>query len=76
MRITVDIPDALYRELRIKAAAEKCSVAELILRGVRVEPSLDSSKRGRRVVLPLIRSKRPGTLDIDNSKIAELVPFP
>jgi hypothetical protein len=76
MRTTVDIPDALYRELKFKAAHEKCSIKELILRGVLVELSKDSSKRRRRVELPLIRSKRPGTLDIDNAKISELVPFP
>jgi len=34
MRTSVDIPDALYRELKSKAAREKRSVKELILRGV------------------------------------------
>src|SRR6266513_1545811 len=37
MRTSVDIPDALYRELKSKAAREKRSVKELILRGVEVE---------------------------------------
>ena len=35
MRITVDITDSLYRELKIKAAQEGRSVKELILRGRR-----------------------------------------
>ena len=76
MRTTVDIPDALYRELKSKAAREKCSVKELILRGVQVELRPRSKKRNRRVTFPLAPSKKPGTLDIDNAKIYELISFP
>lgn len=76
MRTTVDIPDALYRELKSKAAREKRSVKQLILRGVEVELRSQVKKRRRRVSLPLIPSKRPGTLEIDNAKIFELIPFP
>ncbi|SRR6266550_271906 len=49
MRTTVDIPNALYRELKSKAAREKRSVKELILRGVAVELRPRSKKRTRRV---------------------------
>ena len=76
MRTTVDIPDALYRELKSKAAKEKRSVKELILRGVEVELRARPKRRSRRVVLPIVRSKAPGTLEIDNAKIFELIPFP
>ena len=76
MRTTVDIPDALYRELKSKAAREKRSVKELILRGVQVELRPRSKKRSRRVTFPLVPSKNPGTLDIDNAKIYELISFP
>ena len=76
MRTTFDIPDALYRELQSKAAREKCSVNELILRGAEAELRAGSKKRARRVELPLIRSKSPGTLEIDNAKIFDRLPFP
>jgi predicted DNA-binding ribbon-helix-helix protein len=76
MRTTVDIPDALYRELKSKAAREKVSVKHLILRGVEVELRPRSSNRKRRISLPIIRSKRPGTLDINNAKIYEIISFP
>lgn len=76
MRTTVDIPDVLYRELKSKAAREKRSVKELILRGVEVELRARPKRRSRRVVSPLVPSKAPGTLDIDNAKIFELIPFP
>lgn len=76
MRTTVDIPDALYRELKTKAAREKRSVKELILRGVEGELRSATKKQKRRIKLPLIHSKCPGTLDIDNDKIYDLISFP
>jgi hypothetical protein len=76
VRTTVDIPDALYRELKSKAAREKRSVKELILRGVEVELRARHKKRSRRVVFPLVSSKVAGKLDIDNARIYELIPFP
>jgi hypothetical protein len=75
MRTTVDIPDALYRKMKSRAASEGSSVKELVLRGVEKELGL-RKKSGKRVSLPIVKSKRPGTLNIDNAKIAELVPFP
>jgi hypothetical protein len=75
VRTTVDIPDPLYRELKGKAASEGRSVKELILRSV--EQELKSrGRKPRRVSLPIVRSKRPGTLDLDNAKIFEIIPFP
>lgn len=76
MRTTVDIPDALYRELKSKAAREKRSVKELILRGVEAELRVRRKKSARRVSLPIISSKRPGTLEIDNAQIYDLIFFP
>ena len=76
MRTTVDIPDALYRELKAKAAREKRSVKELVLRGVEGELRIPARKKKRRLKLPLIRSKRPGSLEVDNDKIYDLISFP
>jgi hypothetical protein len=76
MRLIVDIPSTLYRRLEAQATQEKCSVKDLILRAIKVELRLRSRKRTRRIVFPIIPSQRPGTLDIDNAKIFELIPFP
>jgi hypothetical protein len=76
MRTTVDIPDTLYRELKSKAADEGRSVKELILRGVKRELHPSPNRRPHFVSSPLIRSKKPGTLALDNEKIFELIPFP
>jgi len=76
MRTTVDIPDSLYQELKTKAIREKRSIKELIVRSVETEVRLASKKKRRRVVLPLVPSKRPGSLEIDNEKIHDLISFP
>lgn len=76
MRTTVDIPDSLYRELKSRAANEGRSVKELILRGVEQELRRPRKQHYRRISLPLIPSGRPGSVDLDNEKIFEIVPFP
>ena len=76
MRTTVDIPDPVYRQLKSKAAMRGCSVKELILRGVEIELAGDKGEpRGTRVSLPLVGSKRPGRLKLNNKTINELL-FP
>jgi hypothetical protein len=76
MRTTVDIPDAVYRRLKVRAATEGRSVKELILRSVVAGLGTAGPVRGRRVRLPIVRSKQPGSLYLDNARIYELVGFP
>jgi hypothetical protein len=73
MRTTVDIPDPLYRQLKARAALRGCSVKELILHGVNAELKRNRSKPHRRVALPLIESKLPGSLKLTNKRINELL---
>ena len=75
VRITLNIPAALYRELKSRAAREKRSVKELILRAIGAKPPA-KAKRSKRVTLPLIPSKAPGTRVIDNAKIYDLISLP
>lgn len=75
MRTTVDIPDPTYRKLKSEAAQRGCSVKELILRGV--ETQLSAGVRPKtRIQLPIVRSKRPGTLSLTSDQIYEVIPFP
>jgi len=76
MRTTVDIPDPVYRRLKSRAASEGSSAKELILRGVEQVLKRTPRKSRRRVKLPIIRSKQPGTLELDNDKIFEIISFP
>jgi len=76
MRTTVDIPDPVYRRLKSRAAGEGSSTKELILRGVQRILKESPRRSSRRVKLPIIRSKQPGTLKLDNEKIFEIISFP
>jgi hypothetical protein len=76
MRTTVDIPDPVYRRLKSRAASEGRSAKELILRGVEQILKAPRRRRCRRVKLPLVPSKEPGTLHLDNAKIYNLISFP
>jgi hypothetical protein len=73
--IFTNSPDPVYRELKGKAAREGRSVKELILRSVKQELK-SRSRKPSRVSLPIVPSKRPGTLVLDNAKIFEIIPFP
>jgi hypothetical protein len=66
----------MYRRLKSRAASEGSSSKELILRGVERVLRQDQRKRRRRVKLPIVRSKRPGTVKLDNAKIYEAISFP
>jgi hypothetical protein len=76
MRITIDIPDPLCRETIAKAAKEKRSVEELILECVETGLRSLPTKKKRRVTFPIIRSKHPGSLRVDNAEIFEVILFP
>ena len=72
----MDIPDPVYRRLKTRAASEGSSAKELILRGVEQILRKSRCKSRRRVKLPIVRSKRPGALRLDNAKIYEIISFP
>jgi hypothetical protein len=76
MRTTIDIPDAVYRRLKARAAGEGRSAKALILQGVEQVLKRKPDVPGRRVTLPLVNSKRPGSLRIDNARIYDVISFP
>ena len=76
MRTTVDIPTPVYRRLKTRAASEGTSVRALILRGVEEVVQAKAPAASRRVSPPLVRSKQPGSLRIDNARIYDIIGFP
>ena len=48
----------------------------LDLRGVKEVLKTTRRKAGRKVALPIVRSKRPGSVELDNARIYEIVSFP
>lgn len=75
MRTTIDIPDQIYCELKVKAARERKPVRSIILRGIQRELEEGEKRQVRKLVLPLIHSARPGALELTNEQIDELTAF-
>jgi hypothetical protein len=74
MRTTIDIPDETYRTIKMLAAERGTTVRELVLEGVELVRRQPPAT-GKRFVVPVIRSKRPGTLHLTNEQIDELTAF-
>ncbi len=77
MRTTIDIPAPLYQRLKARAANEGSSAKRLILRGVeQVLREKRSANSRKRIKLPLVTSKRPGTVRLHNARIYDIISFP
>jgi hypothetical protein len=75
MRTTIDIPDEMYRELKIKAAREGTTIREILLEGLEMVTQGKQTLHRTRFEIPVIRSKRPGTLHLTNEQIDDLTAF-
>jgi hypothetical protein len=77
MRTTIDIPDETYKNVKVLAAEQGSSFRQLVLDALDLLMlHRQSSPPAKRLRLPLIRSTEPGTLNIDNEKIYEIIDFP
>ena len=76
MRTTVDIPDGLYRRLKARAASEGRTVKALILAAVDgvLAPRPPGIKK--KLKAPVIPSKQPGSMQLDNARIYDVISFP
>jgi plasmid stability protein len=74
MRTTIELPDEVYCELKIKAAREKKPVREIVLRAVQreLDPSAAFLPR-KRFKIPIIPSAHPGTLHLTNEDIDDIL---
>lgn len=74
MRTTIDIPDEIYRKLKVKAAMEGETVREIALRGIQRELGLTEAPTPRKKFqIPVIHSTRPGTLHLTNEDIDDIL---
>jgi hypothetical protein len=78
MRTTIDIPDPIYREMKICAASQGTTLKELILEGVtaRLQVGREAAKEEKKFRFPVIRSKNPGSLKLGEEGVYEYIPFP
>ena len=74
----MDIPDPIYRELKVRAASEGTTIKEMILEGVavRLRTGRAPSKQKNLPRFPVIRSKNPGSLQLGEEGVYEYIPFP
>jgi len=73
MRITVDLPDAVYRRMKAAAALRGVSLKTFLLNAVEHELGKKPSGSDNTVRLPLIGSKRPGKRALTNAEIEDLL---
>ncbi len=78
VRTTVDIPDPLYREMKVLAASEGTTLKEIILESVeaRLRTGRPAARPQRRPRFPVIRSRKPGSLQLGEEGVYDYIPFP
>ena len=76
MRTTVDIPDATYRLLKTRAAAEGGTVKQLLVRGSELVLREPLQRNVNRLKSPILNNGEPGSLKLDNDKIYDILGFP
>jgi hypothetical protein len=75
MRTTVKLPESVYRQSEQAARQSGFSVEQFIVRMLERELAQGSASasNSKRVSLPLIVSKHPGTLDLANFDLDDLL---
>ena len=79
MQTTVNLPDSLYEKSEALAASRGATVEQFIVEAVEkeVQGNVGLGTPGtygdREVELPVIRSRRPGTLDLSNFDFDDLL---
>jgi uncharacterized protein YicC (UPF0701 family) len=75
VKLRLDIPDKTLTRLKKKARQEGVAVNDLVLRTIEAMLA-NAAKVGLKRSPPVIESKRPGSLHLDNASIYELIDFP
>ena len=73
MRTTIDLPDPLFRKLKAAASQRGISLELLVRKAVEVELRKMPTKAARRLNFPILASKQPGTLNLMNADIEDLL---
>ena len=73
MRTTIDLPDQLFRELKALAARQGASLKTVIRTAVEEEIRKTEGKAGKRLKFPLLSSHKPGSMNLTNADIDDLL---
>lgn len=74
VRTTIDFPDAVFRKVKAAASLRGQSLKAYVTQAV--ERELGSGAlppQGRRITLPLVCSRTPGSVDLSSKRVAELL---
>jgi hypothetical protein len=75
MRATIELPDSVYRKGEKLARTQGVTIEEFIIRTFEreLEAQPDVASHSKRVTLPLVPSKEPGTLDLKDFNFDDLL---
>jgi len=75
MRTTIDLPEAIYQKRQEAARAQGVTIEDFILRAFERELEADPlpASSSKRVILPLLPSKEPGTMDLRDFNFDDLL---
>ncbi len=74
MRTTIDLPDGLFRKAKAIASLKGLTLKQLVIRAVERELSSNHLPlRHHRISLPLVSSKRPGSIDLSGEMISQIL---
>lgn len=76
VQATVDLPDALYEKSRALAASRGATVEQLIVEAIAKEVyanPVSVTAGDHEVELPVLHSRRPGTLDLSSFDFDDLL---
>jgi hypothetical protein len=73
MKTTVELPDPIFRQAKAEAAMEGRALRAFILDAVvhELDRAKEAGRARRRIALPLVRSRRPGSLRITGDTVAD-----
>ena len=74
MRTTIDLPDRLFKTAKAISSLQGISLKQFITRAIEHELETGNLKlSSTRVSLPIVRSKRPGSVSISPERIAAIL---
>lgn len=73
VRTTVDIPDELFRDLKLKSAREGVTLKRLIVKALEAHIHDAPARQRRRIRGPLIRCKSKKPIALTNAEIEDLL---
>ncbi len=73
MRTTLDLPDGLFRRMKAVAALRGQTLKDFLLQAVQKEIHRGDGRDPARDEVPVVRSRKPGSLRLTNAEIEDIL---